>query len=55
MDKDKILKGLECHMEIGNCVRCPYDEEGRECSRKLAKEAKELIDSEESSQKLQTP
>ena len=30
MDREKVIKGLECHAEV-NCVECPYRDGWRTC------------------------
>lgn len=49
IDREKVIKGLECCSELGgNCTDCPYgsygvDSEGLECENKLADDTLELL------------
>ena len=53
IDRDKVIKGLECHaVPGGNCLECPYgkygvDENGLECENKMAADALELLKAQE--------
>lgn len=31
IDREKVIKGLECHSEV-NCVECPYRDGWRTCN-----------------------
>ena len=46
MDKEKVIKGLECcSVPEGYCVKCPYETDGyvAECTSALARDALALI------------
>ena len=53
MDREKVIKGLECcceHIKGMNCDNCPYDEEQTEinqCTSALAYDALELLKEQE--------
>ena len=42
VDRDKVIKGLECCREIAKCNKCPY-KESEECCEEMRAEALALI------------
>ena len=51
MDREKVIKGLECCAECGKCKNeCPYDGKNNSmygCTTRLAKDALELLKAQE--------
>ena len=47
-DKEKVRNGLEqCANDNENCKRCPYFVNGVMCTKKLARDALEVLDADE--------
>ena len=55
MDREKVIKGLECcSIPQGRCRKCPYETEGfvAECTSELAKDALALLKEQEAKQAI---
>ena len=50
IDREKVLKGLDCCSDLARCEECPYDQHAlfiAECTSALAKDALELLKEQE--------
>lgn len=46
MNREEIIKGLECCQPEQLCLSCPYNAEGQECCDVLLRDAAELLKAE---------
>ena len=44
-DREKVIKGLRCcsHTDGVNCIYCPYDNDGEDCTALMSMDVLELL------------
>ena len=49
MDRVKVIKGLHCcsHTDGINCLHCPYDNDGEDCTALMLMDVLELLKEQE--------